>query len=546
MKKLLLFTLIAFVCNFTFSQTNLVQVQKAITDPIVGYSIEKQLALPSHIPIGDAIVNGSSREIGVNWNFTDPVAIGSRIKVSSNSGFTLNSWWLNDERVSLYENSSVPNYEVPIVTDWEYPIDMTEDGLYWVVGYDSIVQVYSTMSSTFIWEMTFDATITGVKISQDGSTVYVVENNFGGQDKTYVASYQVGSSDPDWETSFVGLATTFAASGDRSVLVFCQYSGVNKMWVMNSENGEVIFDAYYKNQNPPALSYDGKIILNGDYSGYAYLYEYDDGLGTYYEKWNFKVGGGGTSAWVVGMGVSADGSTAAIGTLVFLSTGYDGEIYTFNTYSPEPLWVFEHCGDEILSIDLSDDGSLIAAAGWGPLDHSKPDFYIFRKQSNDPLFSITTQGSFNTMDLSADGTFCSVSGKAVHAREFGSGGILYNVNSDPGGGTILGTVEDQGSQSLSGVKIAVDGLDDYFAYSNQDGHYEIKYVPEGIYAVTGSKVGYYPETVEDVPVVEGQATEVGYIMESTGNPPFDLMATQGAYNVVHLDWDHPSASEIEG
>ena len=35
-------------------------------------------------------------------------------------------------------------------------------------------------------------------------------------------------------------------------------------------------------------------------------------------------------------------------------------------------------------------------------------------------------------------------------------------------------------------------------------------------------------------------------MESTGNPPFELSATQGAGEVVLLEWEHPSASNTDG
>jgi hypothetical protein len=273
------------------------------------------------------------------------------------------------------------------------------------------------------------------------------------------------------------------------------------------------------------------------------LYEYDETNESYHEKWNFKVGGGGTSAWVLGMGVSADGSTVAIGTLVFITGGYDGEIYLFNSYSPEPLWVFEHCGDQVGSVSLSDDGSLIAAAGYGPLDHSKPDFFLFRKQSSSPIFSLTTQGSFFAVDLSSDGTLCSVTGKAVHAREFGSGGLLYNINSNPGGGNIAGTITDEDSgEPIANVKVGIEGLDDYFDFTNDEGFYEIKYVATGNQQVNATKVGYYPGTVVDVPVIEGEVTQLDIMLQQTGNPPDLIFASHGSGDYVGLEW----ATETSG
>ncbi len=514
--------------------------QKTITNAETGFS---QQYLNSEKPseINEFYsTGGSSRVLEVNWQFTDPAAVGSKIAVSGESGYTFNSWWLNDERISLYTNSATAQWEYPILAEWEYPIDMTPDGAFMIAGYDSVAQVFSSASQSLEWEIITNATIIGTKISEDGTMIYLVENAPDGQDKCNVTAYEVGNDEPVWITGFPGMGTAFAASGDCSRLAFCQYSGYNKLWVIDTENGEVVFETYYKNQNPPAFSYNGNILLNGDYSGYAFVYEYDENLGTYTEKWYFKVGGGGTSAWVVGMGVSADGSTLALGTLVFLSSGYDGEIYTFNTYSPEPLWVFEHAGDQVSSVSLSDDGSLIAAGGWGPLDHSKPDFYLFRKESGSPIFTVTTGGSFNAVDISGDGTLCSVTGKAVHAREFGSGGLLYNINSNPGGGSVSGTV------NVENAKIEILGIENYFAYSDDEGAYEVKYIPVGTYQVKVSKVGYYPVTIDDVEIEEGGVNLLNFTLDATGNPPTDLMASNGAGYSVFLDWSYEDPDNILG
>lgn len=524
--------MIALSQNYSF--------QKTITNAETGISQQYQNSdKPSDI-MDFYSTGGSSKALEVNWQFTDPAAVGSKIMVSGETGYTFNSWWLNDERISLHTNSATPQWEYPILAEWEYPIDMTTDGAFLIVGYDSVVQVFSTSTQSLVWEKITNASIIGTKISEDGTKIYVVENMPAGANKCNVTAYEVGNEEAIWETSFPETGTAFAASGDRSRLAFCQYTGANKLWVIDTESGDVIFDTFYKNQNPPAFSYDGSILLNGDYSGYAYVYEYDEGSGTYVDKWTFKVGGGGTSAWVCGMDVSADGSVVAIGTLVFLSGGYDGEIYAFNTYSPEPLWVFEHAGDMVTSVSISDDGSLIAACGYGPLDHSKPDLYLFRKESGSPIFNVTTNGSFNAVDISGDGTLCSTTGKAVHAREFGSGGLLYNINSNPGGGTLSGTV------NVESAKVEVLGIDNYYAFSDDEGAYDVKYIPAGTYSVKASKVGYYPVTIDDVMIEEGGTLTENFTLEATGNPPTDLMASDGAGNSVYLDWTYEDPDNVLG
>jgi len=522
------------------------KVESIITDPEMGQKVVTKMVdkLP---PVDDSFtIEGFDRSPEINWQFSDPVSIGSSVRVSKQEETTLVAWWLNNERASLYSNSPVPIWENPVTSDFEFAIDMTPNGLFLALGYGNMIQVYATATQALVWEKATDASVTSVKISEDGTMVYALENSPGGQDKSSVKAYEVGQEDPVWATTFSGTGVAFAASGDRSKFAFCQYPGANKMHILDGLTGEVIFDAFYRNQNPPSFSYDGKLIISGDYGGYAYLHEYDDNTGTYFEKWNFKVGGGGTSAWVIGVDLSDDGSTVAIGTLVFLSSDYNGEIYLFNTYSNEPLWVYQNCGDEITSISISEDGSLIAAAGWGPVDNTKPDFMLFRKESSVPLFTINTPGSFNSVDLSPDGTLCSVTGKAVHARVMGSGGLLYNINSNPGGGSVAGTVVLDGASTFENVKVQVEGIDDYYDYTDTEGNFEIKYVPAGTYNVVASKVGYYPEEQTGIIVTEGGTSNVNFSLLPTGNPPENLMATKGADYSVLLSWDHPNPSATSG
>jgi hypothetical protein len=520
-------------------------LQKTITDSDLGRIIETEQTVGFPEVNATYITVGSQKGPEINWQFTDPASIGSEVKVSEEAGLTYVAWWLNNERVSLYESSAVPIWETPITSDFEFPIDMTPDGAFVAVGFGNTIRIYSTSDQSLVWEKMTNASITDIKIDEAGEMVYVLENAPDGLIMANVAAFEIGDDEALWRTSFEGTGVSFAASGDRSRIAFCQYPGPNRMWLLDGNDGAILFDAFYRNQNPPALSHDGKVVVSGDYSGYAYVYEWDDEDG-YYEKWNFKVGGGGSSAWVVGMDVSADGTTIALGTLVFLTGDYDGEIYLFNTYSPEPLWVFENAGDQIGSISISADGSLIAAAGYGPLNHSKPDFYLFRKESNEPLFTINTQGSFNDVSLSPDGTLCCVTGKAVHARVMGSGGLLFNINTNPGGGTIAGNVVLEGAAAADNVKVTVQGINDYFAYTDQEGNYEIRFVPAGSYTVAASKVGYYPEEFSGVVVNEGETTTLDFSMTPTGDPPTNLTATRGAGYTVLLNWQHDAPTKTSG
>lgn len=531
------------MCGPVSAQKNNQKLIKSITHPETGVQVLTSSGEISN-PDGSPQIEKQIKDVDINWQFTDPVAVGSKIQVSSQTGQTFMSWWLNDERISLYGNSSTPDWENFVDTDWEWPIDMTEDGAWAASGYDSVAQVFNTNSSVIYWEVILDGIVLGTRLNPEGTKLYVATNYAG---NSYVSAFEVGDDTPDWEVMFTGNGTVFTGSDDGSRMILCQYTGTNKMWVLDGENGDILFDAFYKNQSPPGTSYNGNVIVNGDYSGNVHVYYYDEANNTYYEKWDYKVGGGGTSVWVLGMSVSGDGNTVAVGTLVFLPGGvYDGEMYVFNSWSPNPLWIFSNAGDEVCSIDMSYDGSLIAAAGWGPLDHSKPDFWLFRKESIDPILTINTGGSFASVDISSDGTLCAVTGKAVHMREFGSGGILYNIDSDPDGGLISGNIELENTDEYDNVKVIVNELADYYAYSNIDGDYELDYIPAGTYSVTASKIGYYPVIIEDVEIIEGETTTLDFNLSETGNPPYYLYATQGAGLTVQLSWNCDDPQNFDG
>lgn len=329
-------------------------------------------------------------------------------------------------------------------------------------------------------------------------------------------------------------------------LLLCEYGGGNnKLFVLNPATGDEIFQTVFVNQNPPAISDDGRYIVSGDYSGHLFLLEYAEATSTYVEKWTFSVNG--SNSWVAGMGISGDGSTIAAGSLMFPSAGgNNGELYVFNHFSPVPLWIYPNMGDMVQCVDLSYDGSIIAAAGWGPMGNSVPDIFLFRKQSDEPYFSVNSPGSNFCLDLSADGTHCVAGGKAVHAREFGMGGKLYNISSDLGGGTLSGLAVKSGSTQQAGTLIEIPGLTDYFTFTNDASAYSLKYIPEGTYTVNYSAVGYIPQEVSGVQISSGQTTTKDVTLFPAGDPPTYLTATQGAGLNVVLNWQPSPTTGITG
>jgi len=550
MKKLiLLFIASALVCQIASAQDNRVHTQRILTDPSKGFKVEigsagNTAVNPQQNPSGSVATPGST---GTSWHATDAAAIDYYSKVSDQAQKTAAGWGLNNQRLSLYGTSNVPIWEVPLtILTTEESVDMTEDGSRIANGYSHSIEVYTPASPTPIWSASISLSITAIRISDDGLKVFVGAANLPASDSSFVYCYTVGQSTPDWIKSYPGAFTSLVINKPATRVLLGEYGGgYTLIHVLNGADGSLIFDAPTSDQYPPAISEDGKFIVNGNFSGYVYLYEYDDVLSTYIQKWSHKVNG--TNSWVCGMGISADGSTISVGTLIFNTNGsYNGELYVFNNNSPDPLWIYSGMGDMVQCVDISGDGSIIASAGWGPLDNSGPDLYLFRKQSNTPYFTLNTPGSLFCLDLSDDGKVCVTGGKAVHARDFGSGGNLYNINSDPGGGTLTGHAVKSGSGTQAGVKAEITGMSTYYAFTNDSSVYTLKYIPAGTYSVRYSAIGYITQVLTGVEITDGQTTVRDVTLLPAGDPPANLTATQGAALYVHLSWDASPSPGVTG
>ena len=524
------------------------QYQQIITDPELGLQI-RSIETNTQPEIDNSVtVNSRDSRVALNWQTGDATAIAGDVRVSPVTMNSFVQWHLNSERVSLFNDTSNPLWEHTVANlDFGYPIDMLEDGSIMAVGDDITIKFFEPSSSTPTWQHSIGFTISGLVLSPDGSKVYISYYD-AGQSRANIECYPYGSVDPDWSVAFNGGTSTLGISGNGSILIFTQYGGGNSnMWVLDTVDGSVIFQGPEYNQNPPAVCYDASIIVNGDYSGYVHVYEYNETLETYEESWSFHAAGGGTSDWIGGMAISADGSTIAVGTLTFLPAGYNGQIYLFNSYSPQPVWVYDNVGDYAIDLDLTDDGSLLAVACWGPMDNSTPDFFLFRRCSNVPMFDINTPGSLLAVDIASDGSFCTTGGKAVHCRIMGSGGILYNIDTDLGGGFISGIVNLEGSNDNSGVKVEISELTDYFDYSDYDGNFLLENVPAGTYTVEYFKIGYISNNSNNVVVLDGETTDVGIIeMLAFGSPPLNLWASQASGITVELTWNEPASGDPLG
>ena len=188
-----------------------------------------------------SIISRDSR-VSTLWQTSDPGAIAGMINVTPTLENSFVQWYLNNERVSLFHDSSTPLWEhVVSDLDFGYPVDMLEDGSILAVGDDDVLKIFGQDSSIPTWEHIIGQTISGLKLSPDGINVYVsYYDNW--EDFGRVEKYEIGNPTLIWNSYFMGGASTLGISGDGSTLIFTQYGGGNSnMWVLDSSDGSVIF-----------------------------------------------------------------------------------------------------------------------------------------------------------------------------------------------------------------------------------------------------------------------------------------------------------------
>ena len=538
MKKALLSILIlaAMASGNLFAQHHSV---KSTTIPNLGTVLEYGVSEP----MAD---RATTDDPNILWQKYENGAMPDDVFYIEATGDYLVYYGLNDKRLTLFEYDGSVIWEKPInsggraaISLYGYTIAYSDNNDLYVVNLDG----------EEIFHETFAYPVTHFKLTSEGDKIYVSYGRY--EDNYYaIACYNIGTtkSEPLWvigdlTVNVVGLSL----SKDNARLVAAFAQDYKQIWVIDPMTGDILQnDLYYYDNSPsqdPALSADGSYLAYSDFSGMAYLYHWN---GERYESvWTASVAGpGATSTWGCANAISDDGSIIAIGTLDFVNTsyGYDGCCYLFNNYSNEPIWSYTGCGDEVTQAAISEDGCIIGFATWGPIDHSSPDFFLFRKQSNVPIAELNTPGSMEHIDISSTGDRCIVAGKAVHCREMGSGSRTYAIETYSGEiGSLSGMVHLGASANNGGVNININELEDYFETTDEAGNFTFRFVPAGDYTVTASIPGYLPET-QEVSISQGVTTNVEFELQAVGTPISDLYASQGAYDYVELTWTEDEAA----
>ena len=506
---------------------------KTTTEPNKGATLEYGI---SNLSADRAMTDDPS----IIWEKYESGAMPDDVFYIDATGDYLVYYGLNQKRVTLFDAQGEVKWEKPISSGGRAAVSLMGNA----IAYSDDNELYVVnIEGTEIFHETFDYPVSHFKLDSDGTRIYVTYGRY--EDSYYaIACYGFGvtKSDPIWvvgDLTVNPVGISLSKNNARLVVAFAQ--GYKQIWVIDPMTGDILQnDLYYYDNSPsqdPALSANGDYLAYADFSGMAYLYHWN---GERYESvWTASIAGpGATSTWGCANAISDDGSLIAIGTLDFVnsSSGYDGCCYLFNNYSNEPIWSYTGCGDEVTQAAMSDDGSVIGFVTWGPMDHSTPDFFLFRKQSGTPIAELTTPGSMEHIDISATGLYTIIGGKAVHCREMGSGSRVYAIQSIADNmGILNGIVNLEGTENNSGVTITINELEDYFETTAEDGSFTIRAIPEGSYSVTAGIPGYLPVT-ENISISGGEITTLNINMEAVGTPISDLYASQGAYDYVELTW----------
>jgi hypothetical protein len=376
----------------------------------------------------------------VRWNFTDAAAIGSKCEVSGNGQYNAIGWDLNNQRLSLYGNTN----STPI---WEYPlpnnlstnfVSLNFDGDIIAAGSDLHVYVFTNTSNVPFFD--YNVTSLGgaptagpVALTQGGEFLIATASY---TDSSTILGFNTSSTTPVWSLTVVpstggGGIQGLRLSGNDSLMIVNTY-GV--FWVIKTFTGEIVYDDLINplsssgTQTKQGISFDGSVIATVNYRGYVRVFERNGS--TYNFLWQDQEPPGTYYNWANSVDVSSDGNYIAVGTLIFVSSSeYNGTVKLYKKSNGGTVsWKYENCGDAVTALSFNDPANMLAASSWGALDNSTPDLYVFKVwEGNTPVFTVNTNGSFFDDALSSDGSTLITSGKAVHARTFGNGGLVYNV-----------------------------------------------------------------------------------------------------------------------
>ena len=456
MKKLILISILLTITIFAQSNLpdNLVGVhykydsQKGYvitTNPLVNNSNNKQI-LNNKSSVPDNVDSSNST---IRYTFQDPYSVGAVCAEAGNGLSSVIGWMLNTERTSYYNNlnstavwefplpgQSLPNNYVAITPNGSTVVSSFYQSIYLLNGTNgNQIWNYSITSPDTMYAGPVAITSTGNFIVGSAYAYY------GSADTSFIYGFNSSSNVPVWTfrvppSSMGSTIYGIKISGNDSLIIANTYLNV---YVINTFTGQLRYTGTVNplnnngTQSQQGISGNGNIIATINYIGYVRVLQW---TGTTYNLlWQNQEPPGTYYNWMESVDVSNDGSMVAAGTYNFLSSSnFDGKVKFWSVAGGStPLWVQTGDSGAVVSVSFSKNGRFLTACSWGSYyTHSVNNLLVFKTShiTNRPWYGANHPGSFFWCSISDDGQTVIGSGKAVHALQFGYGGIFYNLSID--------------------------------------------------------------------------------------------------------------------
>lgn len=379
----------------------------------------------------------------IRYSYAEPVSIGEYCAEAGNGLSSIVGWYLNNMRVSDYGNSnSTPLWqfqESPTSLNYNF-VAVSYDGSNVADGFFHSIILLNGSTGSPVWTYALtnyiDTVWAGpVGITRSGNFIIGTVNTNYASDSSWILGFNSSSNVPVWTVGVPPMSNGSAfqgikISGNDSVAIVNEYG---RFYVIRTYTGQILYTGTIGGtQTAQGISGNGNLIATIDYSGWLKVYQWNGS--TYNLLWQNQEPPGSYYNWMTAVDISYDGTMVAGGTLNFLtSSSYDGKVKFWNTSSSTPVWTYAGLGDEVGNVSFSKNGRFLSAASWGNYySPSTLNIVVFKTTHpvNIPWFAANSTGSFFWCCTSDDGQTVIGSGKAVHARQMGSGGIFYNLYID--------------------------------------------------------------------------------------------------------------------
>ena len=261
--------------------------------------------------------------------------------------------------------------------DYVSNMEISYDGSYYIVSTTSSLLLFHKSSPIPIWEYSNISHMHPISITSSGK--YFAGGN---SDNLYVFSREGNHINLRLvKPSYFPRAVEFSKDGkflvvaDSKTLYLYSTSTFLPIWTFTSE--EYFYEA--------EISADGSYIVASD-GNYLYTFSKFNNI----SLWRSPIGG-----FSHRLALSANGKYIVLGEFILLGK-YPKTLYLFKIESPIPVWSKDF-GQYIISVAISDDGSIIAAG------NSEGLVALFSSTSPNPIFTYNTPWPIRSLSISSDG-----------------------------------------------------------------------------------------------------------------------------------------------